>query len=267
MKRSAGAIILLVTVLASCMPPADSSGSAPSVEIAPSAAGMLTGSEEVEIDPDGRTVVGRLFGSGDVGVVLAHGNRPSLAQAGMYELAAKLADAGYTVLTFNFRSFCPPVEGLAAGCSEGLFVLGTLHRDVIGAVGFLRERGIETVLVVGSSLGATNALYAAAQPDVELAGVVAVSAVQFPTAGEGPPALTPGVMQQIEEPTLFIVGESDAQWADDSPAIYELANEPKKLEVIAATGAHGEDMLGGFQEAVVDDTTELILDFLAANSP
>lgn len=260
------ALLLGSAVVAACSSTERRGAPSASVESTPSApAGILAGSEEVEIDPGGRTIVGRLFGSGEIGVVLAHGNRPGLAQAGMYELAAKLAEAGYTVLTFNFRSFCPPVG--VAGCSEGLFVISTLYRDVEGAVTFLRERGIETVFVVGSSLGGTNALYAAAQPQVDLAGVVAVSAVQFPASGQGPPALTLDVLQQIDEPKLFIVAENDAKWADDSPAMFAAATEPKQLEVIPRTSAHGEDMLTGSQHSVVDKTTKLILDFLAANSP
>jgi len=182
----------------------------------------------------------------------------------MYELATKLADAGYSVLTFNFQGFCP--AGETAGCSDGLLVAAGLHRDVGAAVDFMRARGTETVFLVGSSLGGTNVLYAAAQPNFEVAGVVAISAPQFPSSGAGPPSLTPDVLQAIDEPKLFIVGENDPGWAADSPAMYEAAAGPKQLEVVPRTNAHGEEMLSGFQDSVINRTTDLILEFLAANS-
>lgn len=223
---------------------------------------LLAGSQVVEIESaGGRMLAGRIFGDGQVGVVLAHGNRPELGQTGMYELAAALAAAEYRVLTFNFRGFCPSIPN--GGCSDGVFVTSALHLDVEAAVAHLRRQGVDTVFVVGSSLGGTAALYAAAQPDIGLAGVVAVSAPQLPGSGVGPPSLTPEVLATIRAPKLFIVGQSDRRYAEDAAAMFAAAAEPKQLETIRGTAAHGEEMLGGFQHTVVERTTELILDFLA----
>ena len=57
---------------------------------------------------------GRVFGSGDVGVVLGH-MRPG-DQSQWLGFAALLADRGYMVLTYDRRGVCPGGE---LGCSGG----------------------------------------------------------------------------------------------------------------------------------------------------
>lgn len=55
---------------------------------------------------DGVRIEGRLFGKGDVGVVLAHGNVEG-GQASWFSFPRILSDDGYRVLTVNLRGFCP----------------------------------------------------------------------------------------------------------------------------------------------------------------
>lgn len=72
-------------------------------------------SEPLHIRGDGGVrLEGRLFGSGAVGVVLAHMGGGDQSQ--WLEMAGLLATNGYLVLTFNRRGSCPGGE---LGCSEG----------------------------------------------------------------------------------------------------------------------------------------------------
>ena len=55
---------------------------------------------------DGVAIEGRLFGEGDVAVVLAHGSFDS-GQGSWVPYARTLAAEGYRVLTLNLRGYCP----------------------------------------------------------------------------------------------------------------------------------------------------------------
>ena len=59
-------------------------------------------------------LVGRLSGTGDVAVILAHGYSQSIAQDDWQPFVPALVGRGYTVLTFNFRGFCDSKDA----CSE-----------------------------------------------------------------------------------------------------------------------------------------------------
>lgn len=267
--RQAAIAALLAGIVSGCSLPGGQVAPAATASAGPAATaalgGILAGSTAVEIKTNGdQLLAGRLFGDGPVGVVVAHGNRPDSAQSGMYRLAAALADGGYRVLTFNFRGFCP--SNPAAGCSDGMAWTGGMHQDVEAAVAYVRQSGADTVFVVGSSLGGTATLYAAAQPDAQIAGVVAVSAPQMPGGGSGAPSVTPDVLAAIDVPKLFIVGGSDGTYTRDAEAMFEAATEPKQLEVFPDTSQHGEDLVGGFQRGLVEQTTDLILGFIADNA-
>src|SRR6266496_3544733 len=106
-------------------PQARSSGSPhPSPTPAPASASQFPDIEESEAlamsEPvrfraaDGVPLEGRMFGSGQVGIVLAH-MRPG-DQSQWLQFAALLATEGYRVLTYNRRGTCPGGE---LGCSRG----------------------------------------------------------------------------------------------------------------------------------------------------
>lgn len=97
-------------------------------------------------------------------VILVHGFKNT--RADMVGYAAFLLDAGYSVLLYDSR-----------GCGEsgGTFGVGaTEDRDVRGAVSALKERGVLRIGVLGVSLGAGDALLAAAR-DTRIDAVVADS--------------------------------------------------------------------------------------------
>src|SRR6266508_4432081 len=123
--------------------------------------------------PDGVKLAGRVFGDGQVGVVLAH--MFPADQTSWWAFARLLAPKGFTVLTFDFRGYCP---GGVSGCSEGQRDVAAMWQDVLGAVDFMMARGLVRVMLVGASMGGTASLIAAAQTDVPVVAIVALSAPQ-----------------------------------------------------------------------------------------
>jgi fermentation-respiration switch protein FrsA (DUF1100 family) len=87
-------------------------------------------------------------------VIFCHGHNGSLDPDLKYVPAFRRH--GFSVLQFDFR---------AHGRSEGSRVsMGTLERlDLLGAIDYLRARGIERVGVLGFSMGAAVAIYTAAR--------------------------------------------------------------------------------------------------------
>lgn len=95
---------------------------------------------------DGGVVFADLYGTGERGVVLAHGgqfNKESWAKQ-----AHILSDAGFNVLAFDFRGY-----GKSHGPGQADIYSAPLHLDVLAAVRYLRRAGAKTVSVVGASLG------------------------------------------------------------------------------------------------------------------
>jgi pimeloyl-ACP methyl ester carboxylesterase len=199
---------------------------------------------------DGVAIEGRLFGEGDVGVVLAHGSFDS-GQGSWVSYARALAAEGYLVLTLNLRGYCPGGDG---GCSGGERNPPETWRDVVAAVDYLRERKTATVFVMGASLGARSCLWAASRPGVTVAGVIGVSTPEK-AAGDYSPGydFTPEIIAAIEEPKLFMAGDRDGGIAAEAQTMLGWATEPKYLTVLP-TAAHGPDLLTlpGASKAVLD---------------
>ena len=91
-------------------------------------------------------------------VVLVHGFKTYRQEMAGY--ARFIRDAGYSVLLYDSRG---------CGASDGVFGVGaTEDRDIIGAVSYIRSRagrGSDHIAVLGISLGAGDALLAAAKDD------------------------------------------------------------------------------------------------------
>jgi pimeloyl-ACP methyl ester carboxylesterase len=134
----------------------------------PLAAATPGGSEDQE---EAVTLAGHVFGTGAVGVVLAH-MRPA-DQTAWYPFALKLAATGkFTVLTFDFRGF---------GDSGGEKDFDLLDADLAAAYQFVvDDLKIEQIFLVGASMGGTASLVVSS--GLQVAGVVSISsAAQFQT--------------------------------------------------------------------------------------
>jgi alpha-beta hydrolase superfamily lysophospholipase len=82
----------------------------------------------------GVKLASRLWGEGDVAVILAHGFSHGTGQDDWLPFAPTLAQRGYTVLTFNFRGFCDDDD-----CSGLNVELGDNWRDAMAAVALWRS--------------------------------------------------------------------------------------------------------------------------------
>src|SRR5919201_1021539 len=118
---------------------------------------------------DGVLLDGRVFGEGDQGVVLVHMGRPGDTQADWASLARVLAGKGLRVLTFDRRGICPKH---GAGCSKGFDSYEQSWRDVVGAVHFLRSKGVRRAVVVGASISAMSSLYAASEDKIRPSALI-----------------------------------------------------------------------------------------------
>jgi dienelactone hydrolase len=180
---------------------------------------------------DGTRIEGRLFGGGQVAIVLAH--QVDQVQSAWYAFAGELAGRGYVALTFNFRGYCP---GGADGCS-GEGSAGTDGwQDVAGAVRFLNERGVKRVFLTGASMGGWAVLEAAVR-GVPVNGVVTLSGV--PTVGYD---ITRAGLARVDIPLVFVVGRFESSLARSVRRVHRLAPEPKELLVLP-TGEHGTNLL------------------------
>ncbi len=82
----------------------------------------------------------------------------------------------------------------------------------------------------------------------------------------------------IEEPKLFVAGIQDVQtpeealirvqsvrFADDARAMFDVAREPKQLELIES-GAHSSELVTSAGEAAVRQTRDLIIEFIETHA-
>lgn len=167
---------------------------------------------EVIIRIDAGEVTGTIYGSGECGVVLTP--QINMDRASWEDQAVPWAEAGMLVLAID------PVEDHAPA-------------SVVAAVDYLRDEGVEAVVLVGASIGGEASVRAAAdRPDL-VAGVVALS----PGGGEDRAG-------ELTGEKLFVVAEDDRErFVETTRAMYEGADEPKDL-VEYESDAHGQRLFG-----------------------
>ncbi len=195
---------------------------------------------------DGGVVSADSYGTGEHGVVLAHGGR---FNKGSWEKQAQaLTAAGFRVLAIDFRGY-----GQSRGPGDSDPMSAPLHLDVLAAVRYLRKSGAKTVSVVGSSMGG-----GAAGDASILSEPGEINRLVFLGAAPNGPA------EKLKARSLFIVAREDA--SEDGlrlPGIraqYEKAPEPKEL-IILDGSAHAQFL---FQTDQADRVMHEILRFLSA---
>jgi pimeloyl-ACP methyl ester carboxylesterase len=176
---------------------------------------------------DGGTVAADVYGSGDRGVVLAHGGR--FDRASWRDQAQELARAGFHVVAIDFRAAVEARQGRETEC---LYDEKCLAKDVLAAARHLKGAGAKTVFVVGASLGGGAAGQASVDAPGEIDRVVLLA--HMPIAA---PERMPGRK-------LFIVARDDLG-SGDTPRLPEIrdqfarAAEPKELLVLDGS-AHAQ---------------------------
>ncbi len=194
---------------------------------------------------DGVTLKADLYGTGDRGVVLAHGGR--FHRDSFAPLARELATFGFRALAIDFR-----YENEGGGSAEDAMPL--LDRDVLGAVRFLRAAGAKSVSVVGGSLGgfaAGNASVECNDREIDRVVLLAHSPIDAP--------------ERMKGRKLFILAKDDPG-PGGKPRLeairdqFERASEPKEL-VLLDGAAHAQAI---FSTAQGPELTARIARFLTS---
>jgi len=173
---------------------------------------------------DGGVVHADVYGSGDRGLVLAHGGR--FTKESWTEQMPAFLDAGFRVLAIDFRG-----RGQSRGPQSKTGEEGAEH-DVLAAVRYLRKTGAKTVAIIGASFGGEAAADASidAEPG-EIDRLVLLAAWT-----DRPP-------EKIKGRKLFIVARDDANGdglrLPRIRANYEKAAGPKELLILYGS-AHAQ---------------------------
>jgi len=131
------------------------SGAAGAPPAAPVKSCLEGGEQAFSFAAAGGDTAGVVLGSGKTGVVLGHQAASDLCE--WMPRARELAAQGRQVLAFDFGQ------------------AGQIEQDMMAAAAELRRRGADRLVLVGSSMGGTAAIAAAARITPPVAGVVAVS--------------------------------------------------------------------------------------------
>ncbi len=124
---------------------------------------------------DGLALSGWWLEAGDSNrvIVMIHGANGHRADPGikMLDIAREMVNAGYNVLMFDLRGH---------GQSEGERVsLGYYEqRDLLGAIDYVKQRGMSKIYVIGFSMGAATALMTAANCE-QIDAIVADSSFAY----------------------------------------------------------------------------------------
>jgi pimeloyl-ACP methyl ester carboxylesterase len=167
---------------------------------------------------DGGVVYADVYGTGERGVVLAHGGQ--FTKGSWEKQAEVLVEAGFRVLAFDFRGYGQSRGPKSKSRGDGV------EYDVLAAVRYLHATGAKTVSIVGASFGGEAAADASilSEPG-EIDRLVLLA------------AWTDGPAEKIKGRKLFIVARDDADGGGDLRlphirANYEKARDPKELIIL-----------------------------------
>jgi pimeloyl-ACP methyl ester carboxylesterase len=178
---------------------------------------------------DGIRLIGVELGKGPRGLVLSHGYHQSVCD--WVGQARRLARSGYRVLVFDHRN-----HGSSTYTRKRYW---RIDHDVVGAVRALRARGARTVVLAGSSMGATAVLVGASELRLGADAVVSLSAPTHISTVDAEAAVG-----RLTVPTLFVAAEDDDPFDEDARTLFAAsAAREKQLEMVPASDAHGTGLL------------------------
>lgn len=209
---------------------------------------LSSGFEKISlITEDSVTLSGRLFGDGEIAVILTHMGASNATQDSWFDFATTIAGMGFTALTLDFRGI---------GQSEGNLVQSHLIYDVRAAIEFLQSKGYDRIVCMGASMGGTTCLKAAVETELE--GLVVIAS---PMSIGAPTSVPPKDFALLTMPKLFVCAEDDGyNLARSAKVMYNTAPEPKDLKIFPGT-AHGTDL---FYTPSGNEFRKLLIDFLEA---
>jgi pimeloyl-ACP methyl ester carboxylesterase len=181
---------------------------------------------------DGTRLSGVVLGQGRTGVILAHQRWFNLCS--WMPFARELTEQGYRVLAFDFRGFG------ASSAPRGR-AARSLDLDVAAGVEYLRRQGVDRVVLVGASMGATAALMDAASADAGATGVAAVVSISGPARFY---EMDAGLaVKRMRVPVLFIASSEEGSYARAARLMYNTAGSPSRRMVLVPGRTHGIGLL------------------------
>jgi dienelactone hydrolase len=182
---------------------------------------------------DGTRLSGVVLGQGRTGVILAHQRWFNLCS--WMPFARELTEQGYRVLAFDFRGFG------ASSAAKGK-AGRSLDLDVAAGVEYLRRQGVDRVVLVGASMGATAALMDAANGEADGgAGVAAVISISGPSRFY---EMDAGLaVKRMRVPVLFIASSEEGSYSRAARLLYGRAGSRSKRMVIVPGRIHGIGLL------------------------
>jgi pimeloyl-ACP methyl ester carboxylesterase len=185
---------------------------------------------------DGSRLGGVIVGTGPVGVLLVHQLDATLCQWLPY--GKRLAARGYQVLVMDLGGY---------GSSEPS---SKPDQDVKQAVLFLRQQGVQAIVVIGASLGGIASLSAAVMVEPPVTAVVSLSA---PLRSQGMDLSVR--IRALASPVLYVAGTYDASFDDDAQLLYDATLGERKRLVLVHESSHGVQLIDHPEvAAAVDDT-------------
>ena len=194
--------------------------------------------------PDGATINGELYGSGETAVVFSvMGN----CKPGWRQFAQLTAAQGLMAITYPWR-----------GCRESGFAdedeLQKFVDDARGAINFVREQGAEKIILAGASLGGVASAKLAVESQASGLIVVA-SPSSIPEWGFEIDAAD----LNTDIPKLFITAEDDPTVpASATRQLHDLAADPKEWQTYPGD-KHGTDI---FETENGEAMQQRILEFI-----
>jgi len=211
----------------------------PTTPVVPSRLVHFSTSDHVQL-------AGLLFGHGKTAVVCSHELHTTKAIWSQSGIVPLLALRGYMVLAYDFRG-----NGDSAGQAD----TAMLDVDLRAAIAFVRQQEATKIVLLGSSMGGTATLKAAASEQV--AAVVTLSAPQ-----DFGPGVSDAEVKAIKAAKLFVNSQED-DYANDTTHMYTIASQPKEIKLYPGF-LHGTDIFGSEDG---NDLTQRILNFVVHYAP
>jgi pimeloyl-ACP methyl ester carboxylesterase len=204
---------------------------APTTTVAAAAKSCLAAAERDQLfrftTSDGATLVGMVLGRDRRGLVLGHQLGSDLCE--WLPQARAFAKRGYRVLAFDFAGFGDSQHGPADS---------RVDTDVVAAAAELRRRGVDRIVLVGSSMGGTAVLSAATRIRPPVAGVVSLSG---PSTFGGVDAMA--AMRRLRVPLLLVAAADDHPFLEQARELRDAARVRDKRLLVIPGGGHGTSLL------------------------